>query len=63
MDIQQVKRNIYRQYVNLKKGYEEIVKPELLNQEAREMSSVTSYDEDSYELTTQQRIKWRSKGY
>ncbi|GEQ62488.1 hypothetical protein K5X77_03420 [Vagococcus lutrae] len=63
MDIQQVKRNIYRQYVNLKKGYEEIVKPELLNQEASEMSSVTSYDEDSYELTTQQRIKWRSKGY
>ncbi|MDT2805511.1 hypothetical protein M2904_03935 [Vagococcus lutrae] len=63
MDIQQVKRNIYRQYVNLKKGYEEIVKPELLNQEASETSSVTSYDEDSYELTTQQRIKWRSKGY
>ncbi|EST90601.1 hypothetical protein [Vagococcus lutrae] len=63
MDIQQVKRNIYRQYVNLKKGYEEIVKPELLNQEASEKSSVTSYDEDSYELTTQQRIKWRSKGY
>lgn len=63
MDIQQVKRNIYRQYVNLKKGYEEIVKPELLNQEDSETSSVTSYDEDSYELTTQQRIKWRSKGY
>ncbi|MDT2817777.1 hypothetical protein P7H55_07965 [Vagococcus lutrae] len=63
MDIQQVKRNIYRQYVNLKKGYEEIVKPELLNQEVSEKSSVTSYDEDSYELTTQQRIKWRSKGY